>query len=191
MNSGFFVCDAGKYYKIDLHELHRRLWTEYGTLVKLPGLFGRATIIMTYDPAHFEKIFRTEGAWPKRRGIETFAYYRMKVRPDVFKGCGGLVSDQGEAWGRMRTAVNPVMMQPRVIKSYVEPVDVVAREFVAKMSRMRDGNGEMPDDFGQELNQWSLESIGVIALEQRLGAMAEVRQPETDAVIKVRVTFLI
>lgn len=176
---------GGKFSKLGVRDLHKRILVEYGPLVKFPGLFGKPTMVISYDPAHFEKVFRTEGVWPVRRGIYTFGYYRQKVRPEVFKGYAGLVSDQGETWSKMRTAVNPVMMQPRVIKSYVEPVDTVAREFVAKMRQMRDGNGEMPDDFAQELNQWSLESIGVIALEQRLGVMADVRLPETEAVIKV------
>lgn len=140
---------------------------------------------MSFDPDTFETIFRTEGAWPTRRGFDVFAYYRRNVRPEVFKGYVGLLSDQGETWGKMRTAVNPAMMQPRVIKSYVKPVDEVAQEFVDKMRRMQDGNGEMPDDFGQELNQWALESIGLIALDQRLGVMADVRPPEGEQLIKV------
>lgn len=148
-------------------------------------MFGKQTLIMSFDPDNIEKVFRTEGVWPVRRGIDTFGHYRKKIRPEVFKGYAGLVSDQGETWSKMRMAVNPVMMQPRVVKSYVQPVDVVACEFIEKIHRLRDANGEMPDDFGQELNQWALESIGVIALEQRLGVMADVRLPETEQVIKV------
>lgn len=39
------------------------------------------------------QVFRTEGQWPVRTGNETFQYYREKVRPDVFKETGGLVSE--------------------------------------------------------------------------------------------------
>lgn len=142
-------------------------------------------MVFTFDPDHFEKVFRTEGLWPVRRGIDTFEYYRKKVRPEVFKDMGGLVSDQGETWLKMRSAVNPVMMHPKIVKSYIEPVDMVARDFVKKIRLMRDAKDEMPDDFGNELNLWALESIGVIALDQRLGVLAFERNPDTEQIIKV------
>lgn len=175
----------GKFNGIGVRDLFQRMFDDYGALTRLPAIFGRPALVISFEPDDFEKIFRTEGVWPMRRGIETFEYYRKKVRPEVFKGYAGLASDQGETWGKLRTVVNPVMMQPKVTKSYVEPVDAISREFIGKVRRMRDGKGEMPDDFGQELNQWSMESIGVIALDQRLGVMADERQPETEQIIKV------
>lgn len=142
-------------------------------------------MLFSFNPANYEKIFRTEGAWPVRRGLHSFEYYRKKVRPEVFKDMGGLVSDQGETWFNMRMAVNPVMMQPKIVKAYIAPVDEVARDFVNKIKIMRNADNEMPDDFGNELNQWALESIGVIALDQRLGVMSFEKNSETEAIIKV------
>lgn len=165
--------------------MFERLTKDYGDLVKFPGLFGKPTLLLSFDPTAFEKVYRNEGTRPIRRGLDVFGYYRKCVRPDVFKGYAGLIGDQGDKWEKMRMTVNPIMMQPRVIKSYVMPVDEVAADFVDKIRRMRDGNGEMPNDFGHELNLWALESIGVIALEQRLGVMADVKHPEAELIIKV------
>lgn len=148
-------------------------------------MLGRPAMVVSFDPAHYQLVYRNEGSWPVRRGIETFDYYRKHVRPDIFKDLGGLVSDQGETWYKLRSKVNPVMMHPRAVKSYVEPVDVVSTDFVKKMGIMRDKNDEMPANFATELGAWALESIGVIALEQRLGAMAFDREPETEQLIKV------
>jgi len=39
------------------------------------------------------KVFRTEGIWPERRVLDSFVYYRKNVRPDVFKGMGGLLTE--------------------------------------------------------------------------------------------------
>lgn len=142
-------------------------------------------MVFTFDPALYEQIFREEGIWPIRRGVDTFDYYRKKVRPDVFKDLGGLISDQGETWHKLRTKVNPVMLQTRTVKSYVQPVDAVARDFVHKIGLMRDENNEMPSNFGTELGGWSFESIGVIALDRRLGALEFKRDPETEKMIQV------
>lgn len=36
---------------------------------------------------------------------------------------------------------------------------------------MRDANMEMPGDFWEKLNEWALESIGLISLDSRLGIL--------------------
>lgn len=181
---------GGLFYNLKMSELNNVLLKEFGPILKLPGMFGKRTIVITYNPASFEKVFRTEGIWPVRRGIDTFEYYRKQVRPEVFKGRGGLVSDQGEEWGKMRMAVNPVMMQPKVARAYVGPVDLVAREFIDLIREIRDANQELPDEFGNKLNEWSLESIGMIALDHRLGLMSKNRNEEAINIIKVTHTTL-
>jgi cytochrome P450 family 12 len=45
---------------------------------------------MSYDPHDYEKILRTDGSMPIRRGLQTLGYYRKEIRPDVFKGFTGL-----------------------------------------------------------------------------------------------------
>lgn len=82
-------------------DFHQKLIGEYGEILKLPGILGNKEIIMVTDPNDFEIVFRTEGLWPHRRGIETFNYYRKNIRPDVFKNMGGLISESGEPWGKI------------------------------------------------------------------------------------------
>lgn len=151
----------------------------------MPGILGKRDIVFTFDPENFEKIFRTEGAWPARRGKDAFEHYRKTIRPEVFKGMGGLFGDQGEQWLKMRLATNPIMMKPQIVRSYVDPIDQVAREFIDKIKLMRDANDEMPDEFGNELCQWALETICLIALDQRLGVISMNKNPEAAALIKV------
>lgn len=79
----------GKYYKISQSDLHKELRHEYGNLVKFPGLFGQKTIIISFDANDIELIFRSEGQFPIRKSMETMAYYRKKIRPDIFN-LGGL-----------------------------------------------------------------------------------------------------
>lgn len=152
-------------------EIQKRLRDEYGPLIKFPGIFGRPDTLWTFDADNFEKIYRTEGVWPQRIGLTTFVYYRKNVRPDVFKGNGGLISEQGKAWSSLRSKVNPVMLQPKTVNSYIPQVDQIACEFLDQVKVTRDINNELPATFGNDLNKWSLESIGVIALDHRLGVL--------------------
>lgn len=166
--------------------MQKLLQDEYGDLTKLPGLFGKRDILITFNPENAEKVFRTEGKWPVRRGLDTFEYYRKNYRADIFKDMGGLVMDQGETWFKLRSAANPVMLQPKTVNSYIPVVDEVATDFVEKIKGLRKTNDEMPDDFGMELNQWALESIGIIALEKRLGVMSSEKPPEVEKLNRVK-----
>lgn len=49
------------------------------------------------------------------------------------------------------------------------------------MLKLRDSNQEMPDDFMNELNNWSLESISSIALDTRLGCLEDNLSMNSDS----------
>lgn len=166
--------------------MHRAMRKDFGDIVRIPGLLGRADTLITFKPSIFEKVFRTEGPYPQRRGLETFIYYRKRVRPEIFGDTGGLLSEHGEKWLDVRSKVNPVMLQPKIVKMYIEKVDQVASEFISKMKVIRNKEtSEMPSNFGHELNCWALESIGVIALDQRLGVMHDSQHKHGQTIINV------
>ena len=76
---------------------------------------------------------------------------------------------QGHEWQNMRSAINPLMMKPQIVKSYIPIIDEIVNEFVDNIPKIMDEKGEMPGDFHEYLNRWSLESITAITLEKRLG----------------------
>lgn len=150
--------------------MHRKIRDEYGSIAKLPGLLGSKGVVVVSDANDFEYVFRNEGIWPHRRGFASFENYR-KSRPDVFNDVGGLISAQGEKWSSIRSIVNPIMLKPLTVNAYVSRVDEIAIEFVSRVKTLRDINMEMPANFCYELNKWALESIGVVALNQRLNIL--------------------
>uniref|UniRef100_A0A1Q3FR33 Putative cytochrome p450 12a4 mitochondrial n=1 Tax=Culex tarsalis TaxID=7177 RepID=A0A1Q3FR33_CULTA len=174
---------GGRYSNVTFPELHRRFRRDYGDLMVMPGQFGRKDVVLTFRPDDFKKLFRTEGQWPNRIALETFVHYRKNVRPDVFKGMGGLVNEQGENWQHFRTIVNPVMMQPKTIRLYVDKLDEIAREFMGIISEIRDEKNEMPADFSQWLNRWALETVGVLALDTRLGVLGKDLSEDTKSIM--------
>lgn len=166
--------------------MHAALRDDYGEIVRIPGLLGRADTLITYKPCIFEKVFRTEGPFPERRGLETFIYYRKKVRPEIFGDTGGLLSEHGQKWLDVRSKVNPVMLQPKVVKMYVGKVDQIVGEFLTKMRMIRDPNTlEMPNNFGHELNCWALETVGELALDERLGVLNNTQNHHGATIINV------
>lgn len=71
----------------------------------------------------------------------------------------------------MRLAINPILMQPKIVKSYIPTIDGIVNDFMQNIESIQDKNGETPANFSDYLNRWSLESITAIALEKRLGLM--------------------
>lgn len=84
---------GGKYYKLSLFDMHKKLHADFGKIVQFPGMFGKKEIVMSFDPHDIEKVFRTEGIWPNRRELETLSYYRKQVRPDIYGEVGGLFAE--------------------------------------------------------------------------------------------------
>ena len=58
-------------------------------------MLGKPEIVFTNDPNDIEMVFRTEGQWPERNGIDSMVHYRKTLRPDIFGDHAGLVIDQG------------------------------------------------------------------------------------------------
>ncbi|EDS34541.1 cytochrome P450 98A1 [Culex quinquefasciatus] len=175
---------GGRYHNLPILDAHRRFREDFGDLLVIPGILGRKDTVVSYSPDDYEKLFRTEGHWPNRRGLDTFVHFRKHVRPDVFKGLGGLVNEQGESWQQFRTIVNPVMLQPKTIRLYVDKLDEVAQEFMGVIRDIRDEKNELPADFNQWLNRWALETMGVLALDTRLGVLDKEMSTEISNIVK-------
>lgn len=61
-------------------------------------------------------------------------------------------------------------MQPRIVHLYVNGMNLIALEFVELMKELaKKNNGEMPENFSNDINKWSLESMGRIAFDKHLG----------------------
>ncbi|CAD7090146.1 unnamed protein product [Hermetia illucens] len=163
---------GGKLFGKEFDVISKEYRREYGDLFKFPSIFGSMEFVATHKPEDFQTVFRTEGQWPERMGLKTMIHYRTKVRPDIFGKHSGLANAQGKEWGDFRSAVNPVMMQPRNTMIYIPKVDAVAVDFVKRIQRIRNAKTkEVPDNFENELNKWALEAVAVIAMDARLGLL--------------------
>lgn len=178
-NAWRFMPYIGKYSGLGFDELVKSLHAEFGPICKLNGM-PRPDLLFVQDADAAQTVFRNEGTWPTRRGAHVIEHYFRDVRKNYLVS---LAAAHGKEWQDFRTAVNQVMMQPRNIGQYVEPIENVSQEFVERMRAMRGPDGRMPADFTHELAKWSLESISYVALDTRLGLLKENLDPASDAAV--------
>ncbi|GBP65036.1 Cytochrome P450 CYP12A2 [Eumeta japonica] len=118
-------------------------------------------------------------------GLDSLEYFRKKYNKKEYdvlsERSTGLLTEQGEKWKSFRSAVNPVLMQPKIIKLYEKPIDEVAQEMVVRIRSMLNNKGMISEPFDVEMNKWALESIGVVALGGRIGCLRAELPPDAPA----------
>lgn len=82
---------GGKYYGNSLRDFVNTCRKEFGDLYKINGTFGVPAVVMSFNPDHFEKVFRTEGTCPFRRPAASLAHYRENMRKDIYGNMLGLI----------------------------------------------------------------------------------------------------
>ncbi|CAH1797213.1 unnamed protein product [Owenia fusiformis] len=138
---------------------------EYGPIYK--EHIAQNTSVVVTDPLEYSKLMRHEAnvKYPHRIEMEPLAHYR-RVRGLSL----GLVSAQGEEWYKYRKVVNKKMLRPKEVMEYIPGMDEVATEFSQRMKKLLDSKGEV-DNLENELFKWSLESIGTVLFEERIGCL--------------------
>lgn len=87
-----------------------------------------------------------------------------------------MVSRNEEEWGKIRTAVNPILMNPTNVKLYFPKVLNANNEFVHRIKEIRDRETfVVPDDFISEINRWTFENVVAVALDKELGLIRKNR----------------
>ncbi|XP_014227712.1 probable cytochrome P450 49a1 [Trichogramma pretiosum] len=191
-NTWRFIPFIGDYKISEVDKVSRRLHEEYGDVVRLGGLLNRPDMVFLYDADEIERIFRQEERMPHRPHMPSLHRYKHQLRRDVFgDDKAGLIAVHGEAWYNFRSQVQQVMLQPRTARMYIGSIEQASRDFVRRIENIKDEKSEVPDNFLSEIHKWSLESIGRVALDVRLGCLDEGKDPpaETQALIEAVLTF--
>lgn len=76
----------------------------------------------------------------------------------------------------MRSAVNPILMNPTNVKVYFPKILNSNNEFIERIKEIRDPKTfEAPDDFVTEINRWTFENVVAVALDKELGLIRKNR----------------
>ncbi|XP_074644453.1 1,25-dihydroxyvitamin D(3) 24-hydroxylase, mitochondrial-like [Tubulanus polymorphus] len=161
------------------HRILERRSKEYGPIFR--ERVGPMQSVNLCDPTDVEHALRNEGKHPHRLEVPPWKEYRqMKGLPF------GLVISNGPEWQKARSAVNKPMMKQKVILKYLDDMNEVVDDAVRRFKLYRNGEKVMPD-LDQEFFHWSIESVGTVMFETRLGCLEDQRpQIATDFVQSVR-----
>ncbi|CAH2096223.1 unnamed protein product [Euphydryas editha] len=152
-------------------DLSKVLYEKYGSIVKLDGVFARASMVILYEPEHFDQVYRSEDTLPSRPGFETLLYYRTKLRKSVSNGIYGLTVAEGTQWRDFRTKVNQALLKLKLVKLYAPALEEIAGDMVARLKRLQENDNYLDQHFDLEITKWSLESVAVVGLGTRLGCL--------------------
>lgn len=84
----------------------------------------------------------------------------------------------------MRSAVNPVLVNPTNVKLYFPKILNVIGEFVERIREIRHPETlVVPDDFIMEINRWTFENVVAVALDKELGLIR--RNRDNPEVLRV------
>lgn len=145
------------------------LKNDYGPVIKVPGMLNIKGSVMLTDPDDFALTYRTEGPYPHRVLLKVFEHYIKKVRPEKFNNIGGLATEHGETWYKLRSIANPIMLRPSTVRLYIPRIDQISLEFIDRIKKIRDNKtNETPANFMMEINKWAMESIANTAFDRRL-----------------------
>ncbi|XP_077982434.1 cytochrome P450 10-like [Glandiceps talaboti] len=133
------------------------------------------TFVNIINARDVEHLFRNAGRTPARPPIAPIKHYREIKKRNI-----GIASLQGEEWERVRKPVQQVVMKPQKMQSYIPVLDDIANDFVELMKANLDENGEIAD-YQNQVYKWALEGVATIALNTRLGCLANDLEPDSNA----------
>ncbi|XP_045453653.1 probable cytochrome P450 49a1 [Melitaea cinxia] len=193
-NTWRFIPYIGGYSVEHVDQVCLSLRQKYGKCVKMAGLLGRPDMLFVFDAGEVERVFRGEDAAPHRPSMPSLNYYKHTLRKDFFreeKDCAGVIAVHGDSWAAFRTKVSRVALSTGAAAQYTEQVGEVADAFVNRVREIRNSQSETPDDFLNEVHKWSLESLGLIALDTRLGCFESSEGSESQRLIDAVNTFFL
>ncbi|GBP62019.1 Probable cytochrome P450 301a1, mitochondrial [Eumeta japonica] len=188
-NTWRFIPYVGGYSVRHVDKVCTALWRQYGRCVRLAGLLGRPDMLFVFDAAEVERVFRSEDGTPSQT-IDAFSkLLQARVEKGFFWSRGKLrrsyrsvniciiTADKpklnnfrhGESWAVFRAKVARVVLSAGAALRYAQQVADVADDFIQRVREVRTSEMETPGDILNEIHKWSLESLGLIALDTRLG----------------------
>ncbi|XP_040004181.1 cytochrome P450 [Xiphias gladius] len=150
----------------------------YGPLWK--SQYGPLVVVNVASAELIEQVLRQEGRHPVRTDMPHWRSYR-----ELRNQAHGPLTEMGAKWQRIRSILNPRMLKPKHVSSYVSTINEVVTDFIHRVAWLREtsGQGVMVNDLTGELYKFAFEGICSVLFETRMGCMNEVVPEETQEFI--------
>ncbi|ESO85871.1 hypothetical protein LOTGIDRAFT_235674 [Lottia gigantea] len=149
----------------DFHLLLDQLHDKYGEIVRMK--VGNGDWVCTADPHDIERIYKSEGKYPKRFGLLMIEHHFNKTKKEKT-----IAFLQGPKWAELRQHIQRKLVRPKSALYYIDGQASVSRDFVERLKTTK------PEDVRDLLFSYSTESIGVVCFNKRMGFMDEEMDPE-------------
>ncbi|KAK2184690.1 hypothetical protein NP493_256g00022 [Ridgeia piscesae] len=137
---------------------------------------GTMNIVHIFDPRDIAAMFRNEGKHPSRGTIANLELTYLR-RNNLLVGFAFI---DGPEWTRQRGVIQRLMMHPLAAARFLPMQVPVAQDFVTYIRGKRNAEGIVPDLYS-DLFKFTMEAIGVVCFNERLGALTETGDPTRDA----------
>ncbi|XP_030330294.1 cleavage and polyadenylation specificity factor subunit 1 [Strigops habroptila] len=129
------------------------------------GTYDCVNVLLPRDAA---QLFRAEGDFPRRMGIEAWSAHRRLRNHKC-----GLFLLNGPSWRSDRLALNPALLSPAGARRFLPLLDAVARDFAAALGRRlrQSPGGTVTIDPHPLLFRFTLEASSYALYGERLGLL--------------------
>jgi len=156
-------------YQMKNHLMEKFLAEKHGDIFKLKVL-GIPDAIFIRNPEDIRTLMYNDGKNPIEPGFDFFVKYRQELRKDLYPN-PGLVGSHGEKWYEVRSSVQQDMMRPKSALYYIDEITDITNEALNLMVSKQEEKNSV--DVASYTYRWSLESIGSIFLDTRLGCLQD------------------
>ncbi|XP_033924748.1 cytochrome P450 11B, mitochondrial-like [Melopsittacus undulatus] len=149
--------------------LHLRMREAFGSLGPIyrerVGTYECVNVLLPRDAA---QLFRAEGLFPRRMGIEAWSAHRRLRNHKC-----GLFLLNGPSWRSERLALNPALLSPSGARRFLPLLDAVAKDFAAALGRRlrQSPSGTLTIDPHPLLFRFTLEASSYALYGERLGLL--------------------
>jgi len=152
--------------RINATAMYKRFVRELGPIfkIRLPG----HDIVITSVADDGQTILSNDGRYPRIPSFELFERIRKGPLAHLYP-TAGLLSG-GKDWQEARSLVQQDMMRPKSALFYINDMNELMDDFVAKLEGMLDEDKKV-DDLNRPLQEFALDAIGVMFIGNKLDVL--------------------
>ncbi|KAF7493730.1 Ecdysone 20-monooxygenase [Sarcoptes scabiei] len=162
-----------------LHEVYIKKYHQYGPIFKEEYRW-RQPIVHIFDPNDFEIIFKAQGRCPIRPPNEFVSCFRAS-KPERYANIG-LANMNGLEWYKQRQRLVPATMRLKTINENMHNQNEICEDFINLLDQRRDSVTGRVDNIQDITYRLALESICMLCLDCRIGALVNVSDDDVSKV---------
>ncbi|OQV21685.1 Sterol 26-hydroxylase, mitochondrial [Hypsibius exemplaris] len=130
---------------------------------------GKIDAVFLFDPKDVESVLQKEGKHPRHMIPEAWIIHR-----EMTKKPRGLFFMDGEHWLSRRRVMNQLLLHPKTVPQFTERINETIDDLIDRWIRIK-GPDSVVDKVEVEMFNWSIECIGTVLFDQRMGCLSDQR----------------